>query len=56
LLGQIKNILIIILLVATVISAFLGHTVEAIAITVIVVFAVMLGFIQEYRAEHAIEA
>jgi len=37
-------------------SAFLGHAVEAIAITVIVLFAVVLGFVQEYRAERAIEA
>ncbi|MHB9023123.1 MAG: cation-translocating P-type ATPase [Armatimonadota bacterium] len=53
---QFKNVLIIILLVATVLSAFLGHGVEAIAITVIVLFAVVLGFIQEYRAERAIQA
>ena len=48
--------LIIILLVATALSAFLGHGVEAIAIAVIVLFAVLLGFVQEYRAERAIEA
>ena len=56
LLEQFKNVLIIILLLATALSAFLGHGVEAIAITVIVLFAVILGFIQEYRAERAIEA
>ncbi|HSK64285.1 MAG TPA: HAD-IC family P-type ATPase, partial [Pyrinomonadaceae bacterium] len=56
LLEQFKNVLIIILLSATALSAFLGHGVEAIAITVIVLFAVILGFIQEYRAERAIEA
>jgi len=54
--GQFKNVLIVILLVATVLSALLGHGVEAIAITVIVIFAVLLGFVQEYRAERAIEA
>jgi Ca2+-transporting ATPase len=53
---QFKNVLIIILLVATALSAFLGHSVEAIAIAVIVLFAVLLGFVQEYRAERAIEA
>ena len=56
LLEQFKNVLIIILLAATALSAFLGHGIEAIAITVIVLFAVVLGFWQEYRAERAIEA
>jgi len=53
---QFKNVLIVILLVATALSAFLGHGVEAVAISVIVLFAVLLGFVQEYRAERAIEA
>jgi Ca2+-transporting ATPase len=53
---QFKNILIIILLIATLLSAFLGHGIEAVAIAVIVLFAVLLGFVQEYRAEKAIEA
>lgn len=56
LIEQFKNVLIIILLIATALSAFLGHELEAIAIAVIVLFAVFLGFIQEYRAERAIEA
>src|SRR5262245_28589042 len=54
--AQFKNVLILILLAATVLSGLLGHTLEAVVITVIVVFAVLLGFIQEYRAERAIEA
>ena len=53
---QFKNVLIIILLVATALSTFLGHGLEAIAITIIVLFAVLLSFAQEYRAERAIEA
>ena len=53
---QFKNVLIVILLIAVGLSAFLGHGVEAIAIAVIVLFAVLLGFVQEYRAERAIEA
>ncbi len=54
--AQFKNVLIVILLVATVLSAFLGQPIEAIAIAVIVLFAVLLGFVQEYRADRAIEA
>ena len=46
--------LIVILLVATAVSAFLGEGVETIVIGVIVLFAVGLGFIQEFRAERAI--
>ena len=53
---QFKNVLIVIMLVATGLSFFLGHGVEAIAIGVIVFFAVGLGFVQEYRSERAIEA
>ncbi|MDP3789729.1 MAG: cation-translocating P-type ATPase [Candidatus Omnitrophota bacterium] len=53
---QFQNVLIIILLIATVLSIFLGHGVEAAVILVIVLFAIVLGFVQEYRAERAIEA
>ena len=53
---QFQNVLIIILLIATALSALLGHGLESVAIAVIVVFAVLLGFIQEYKAEKAIEA
>ncbi|WP_020675028.1 cation-translocating P-type ATPase [Geopsychrobacter electrodiphilus] len=56
LLDQFKNILIIILLVATLISAYLGHTIEAVAIMVIVLLAIVLGFVQEYRAGNALKA
>ena len=53
---QFKNVLIVILLLATLASSFLGHAVEAMAIAVIVLFAVLLGFIQEYRSERAMDA
>ena len=54
-LAQFKNILILILLVAVGLSALLGHTLEAVVIAVIMLFAVVLGFVQEYRAERAME-
>ena len=56
LVAQFKNVLILILLVAVGLSAVLGHATEAAVISVIVVFAAVLGFVQEYRAERAIEA
>jgi Ca2+-transporting ATPase len=54
--AQFKNALIVILLCATVLSGFMGHTLEAVVITVIVLFAVLLGFFQEYRASRALDA
>ena len=53
---QFKNFLILILLGATVLSMILGHGVEAGAILAIILFAIILGFLQEYRAERAIDA
>ncbi len=55
-LGQFKNILILILLVAVVLSALVGEVVDAAIILVIVVFCAVLGFVQEFRAEKALEA
>jgi len=54
--AQFRNVLIVILLAATLLSAVLGHVLEAGVIAVIVLLAVLLGFIQEYRAERALEA
>ncbi len=56
LLAQFQNVLILILLGGTIVSGFLGHTLEAVVITVIVLFAVLLGFFQEHRAGRALEA
>jgi Ca2+-transporting ATPase len=56
LLSQFKNILLLILMIATGLSIAAGHGTEAVVIGVIVFFAVALGFYQEYRAERAMEA
>ncbi len=55
-LEQFKSFLIIILLIAAVLSAVVGEVADAILIGVIVFFAAGLGFVQEYRAEQAMEA
>ena len=55
-LEQFKDFLIIILLAAVVLSAILGETIDAIVIFVIILFATTLGFLQEFRAEKAMEA
>jgi Ca2+-transporting ATPase len=54
--AQFKNVLILILLVATALSAFLGDVLESAVIAAIVLFAILLGFIQEFRAERAMDA
>ena len=53
--NQFKNILILILIVAIILSAVVGEVVDSAIIAIIVVFCALLGFIQEYRAERALE-
>jgi len=56
LLRQFKDPLVIILLIATLLSIAVGETFDALLIFVIVLFSAVLGFIQEHKAERAIEA
>jgi len=55
-LKQFANLLIGILLIATIISLILGEVVDAVAIMLIVLVMGVMGFLQEYRAEKTIEA
>jgi Ca2+-transporting ATPase len=56
LLSQFTSLLIIILLIAAAVSAFLGEALDAAVIFAIVIISAAVGFIQEWRAEKAIQA
>ena len=53
---QFADVLIGILLIAGVISLILGEVGDALTILVIVILNGLLGFLQEWKAERAIEA
>ncbi|MBK8900353.1 MAG: cation-translocating P-type ATPase [Anaerolineaceae bacterium] len=56
LLDQLKDAMVIILIIAAIVSGFLGEREDVIVILAIVVLNAAIGFSQEYRAEQAIAA
>ncbi len=55
-LSQFRDVMVLILLAATAISAALGEWTDAITIVSIVVLNAVLGFVQEFRTEKTLEA
>ena len=55
-LDQFKDFMILVLIAAALISGIIGELSDTIAIVIIVVINAIIGFVQEYRAEKAMEA
>src|SRR5512145_2312567 len=54
LLNQFRSPLVILLLFAMTLSLFLGETTDGVIVLAIVLGSALLGFLQEYRASHAV--
>lgn len=56
LISQFTDVMVLVLIVSTIISAFMGDITEAVTIIAIVVLNAVLGFIQEFRTEKTLDA
>ena len=54
-LGQFRDVMVLILLVATGVSVLLGEVTDAVTILLIVLLNAILGFVQEFRTEQTLE-
>ena len=54
--SQFKDVMILILAAATLVSVWMGEGVEAVTIILIVLMNAVMGFLQEYRTEKTLEA
>jgi len=55
LVSQLKDLLVIALIVASIVSFFTGGEIEGITILSIVIINVLVGFVQEYKSEKALQ-
>jgi len=55
-LGQFKDFMVVVLMVATLVSGLLGEIADAVTILAIIFVNALLGFIQEFKAEKSMES